>query len=82
MGDSRGRNEGKSAAYASRASKDDVAASQSLVNMAPSTSRDYAINGFVTPLAGRDPEAARIWAGPIQNPGLRAAATDRVLKTP
>jgi len=82
LGDSPGRNEGMSAVYASWASKDDVAASQSLVNMPPSTARDYAINGFVTPLAGRDPEAARIWVGQIQDPGLRAAATGLVLKSP
>ena len=63
LGDSRGRNEGMSAAYASWASKDDVTASQSLVNTPPSTSKDYAINGFVTPWVRRDPEAARIWVG-------------------
>jgi hypothetical protein len=63
LGDSRGRNEGMSAAYAFWASKDDVTASQSLVNTPPSTSKDYAINGFVTPWVRRDPEAARIWVG-------------------
>jgi hypothetical protein len=60
LGDSRGRNEGMSAAYASWASKNNVTASQSLVNRPPSTSNDYAINGFVTPSVRRDPEATRI----------------------
>lgn len=68
LGDSRGRNEGMSAAYASWASKDDVAVSQSLVNMPSSTSKDYAINGFVTPLVRRDSEAARFGSDKFRTP--------------
>ena len=45
--------------------------------MSPSTTRDYAINGFTSSLAGQDPESAVAWTAQIGNAGMREAATVR-----
>jgi hypothetical protein len=45
--------------------------------MPPSAGRDYAINGFITPIAKEDPQAAVTWAAQIGNAGLRESATLR-----
>lgn len=66
-----------SAAYATWASQDPQGVSHSLAEMPASPDRDQAINGFISALAGEDPHSAVIWAGTIDNPGLRQAAMVR-----
>ena len=66
-----------SAAYAVWARQDPFAAIQSITEMAPSSDRDLALNGFVSSHAGDDGERATAWAAQIASPGLREAALIR-----
>lgn len=66
-----------SAAYAKWTSQDPHGAVEAIIDLPQSPDRDQAINGFISALAGQDPEAAVIWAGEINDPGLREAAMVR-----
>ena len=67
-----------SAAYAKWTSEDPLAVSEAILDLPPSADRDQAINGFVSALAGQDPEAAVLWAAEISGDGLRESAMVRV----
>lgn len=66
-----------SAIFAKWTSQDPVGISQALIEMPVSADRDQAINGFISALAGQDPEGAVTWAAEINDPGLREAAMVR-----
>ncbi len=74
------RRDAWSAAYAVWASKDPVAAGDSINALPDGEDRNLAINGFVSDHVHRDGPLAMDWANSISNPGLREAAMIRIGK--
>lgn len=74
------RRDAWSAAYAVWASKDPVAAAESINALPDGSDRNLAINGFVSAHVHQDGPLAMDWAHSISNPGLREAAMIRIGK--
>jgi hypothetical protein len=72
------RRDAWSAAYAVWASKDPVAAGESVNQIPDGTDRNLAINGFVSAHVHQDGEMAMTWIADISEPGLRDAVMIRV----
>lgn len=72
------RRDAWSSAYAVWASKDPVAAGESLNQLPDGADRNLAINGFVSAHVHQDGEMAMTWIDAISEPGLRDAAMIRV----
>ena len=72
------RRDAWSAAYAVWASKDPVAAGESVNQIPDGTDRNLAINGFVSAHVHQDGEMAMTWIDAISEPGLRDAVMIRV----
>ena len=72
------RRDAWSSAYAVWASKDPVAAGESINALPDGVDRNLAINGFVSAHVYRDGPLAMDWAHSISNPGLREAAMVRI----
>ena len=74
---SQGRNQALSAAYGQWGAREPLVAAQNLIEMPPSSDRNFAINGFIRGLAPRAGEAAVNWAAEISDPGMRQSAQIR-----
>jgi len=74
------RRDAWSSAYAVWASKDPIAAGESINALPDGVDRNLAINGFVSAHVHRDGPLAMDWAHSISNPGLREAAMIRIGK--
>lgn len=72
------RRDAWSSAYAVWASKDPVAAGESVNQLPDGADRNLAINGFVSAHVHKDGEMAMTWIDAISEPGLRDAVTVRV----
>jgi len=72
------RRDAWSSAYAVWASKNPVAAGESLNQLPDGEDRNLAINGFVSAHVHKDGEMAMTWIDAISEPGLRDAAMIRV----
>jgi hypothetical protein len=72
------RRDAWSSAYAVWASKDPVAAGESVNQIPDGTDRNLAINGFVSAHVHQDGEMAMTWIDAISEPGLRDAVMIRV----
>ena len=72
------RRDAWSSAYAVWASKNPVAAGESLNQLSDGEDRNLAINGFVSAHVHKDGEMAMTWIDAISEPGLRDAAMIRV----
>jgi len=72
------RRDAWSSAYAVWASKNPVAAGESLNQLPDGEDRNLAINGFVSAHVHQDGEMAMTWIDAISEPGLRDAAMIRV----
>ena len=72
------RRDAWSSAYAVWASKDPVAAGESVNQLPDGADRNLAINGFVSAHVHKDGEMAMTWIDAISEPGLRDAAMIRV----
>ena len=72
------RRDAWSSAYAVWASKDPVAAGESVNQLPDGADRNLAINGFVSAHVHQDGEMAMTWIDAISEPGLRDAAMIRV----
>lgn len=74
------RRDAWSAAYAVWASKDPVAAVESIIELPQGADRNLAINGFISAHVRKDGEMALTWADEISEPGLKRAAQIRVAR--
>ena len=72
------RRDAWSSAYAVWASKDPVAAGESVNQLPDGADRNLAINGFVSAHVHKDGEMAMTWIDAISEPGLRDAVMIRV----
>ena len=77
---SRGQQSAISAVYGFKGAKTPEKALQEIQSMPPSPNKDFALNGFISGLAGKDGEAAVAWASEITIPGMRESAMVRAAK--
>lgn len=77
---SRGQQSAISAVYGFKGAKTPEKALQEIQSMPPSPNKDFALNGFISGLAGQDGEAAVAWASEITMPGMRESAMVRAAK--
>ena len=75
-----GQRDAISAVYGFKGSRTPEKALQEIQAMPQSADKDYALNGFISGLAGQDGEAAVAWAAEITIPGMRDAAMVRAAK--
>ena len=68
---SQGQRDAISAVYGFKGAKTPEKALQEIQAMPQSADKDYALNGFISGLAGQDGEAAVAWAAEINMPGMR-----------
>ena len=77
---SQGQRDAISAVYGFKGAKTPEKALQEIQSMPQSADKDYALNGFISGLAGQDGEAAVAWAAEINMPGMRESAMVRAAK--
>ena len=77
---SQGQQSAISAVYGFKGAKTPEQALQEIQSMPPSPNKDFALNGFISGLAGKDGEAAVAWASEITIPGMRESAMVRAAK--
>ena len=75
-----GQKDAISAVYGFKGSRTPEKALQEIQAMPQSDNKDFALNGFISGLAGQDGEAAVAWAEEITRPGMRTAAMVRAAK--
>lgn len=71
------RNHTTSAVYGQWGAREPLQAVDSIMQMEAGTDRNFAINGFISGLAGRDGERAVMWAAEITEPAMRESAIIR-----
>lgn len=75
-----GQRDAISAVYGFKGARTPEKALQEIQSMPQSADKDYALNGFISGLAGQDGEAAVAWAAEINMPGMRESAMVRAAK--
>ena len=75
-----GQKDAISAVYGFKGARTPEKALQEIQAMPQSDNKDFALNGFISGLAGQDGEAAVAWAEEITRPGMREAAMVRAAK--
>ena len=75
-----GQRDALSAVYGHRGATSPEKALKEIQAMPQSSDKDFALNGFISGLAGQDGEAAVAWAAEIATPGMREAAMVRAAK--
>lgn len=75
-----GQKDAISAVYGFKGSRTPEKALREIQAMPQSDNKDFALNGFISGLAGQDGEAAVAWAEEITRPGMREAAMVRAAK--
>ena len=77
---SQGQKDAISAVYGFKGARTPEQALQEIQAMPQSANKDFALNGFISGLAGQDGEAAVAWASEITMPGMRESAMVRAAK--
>ena len=77
---SQGQRDALSAVYGHRGATSPEKALKEIQAMPQSADKDFALNGFISGLAGQDGEAAVAWAAEITMPGMRESAMVRAAK--
>ena len=77
---SQAQKDGISAVYGFKGARTPEKALQEIQAMPQSANKDFALNGFISGLAGQDGEAAVAWASEITMPGMRESAMVRAAK--